>query len=54
MKKNIVRLADAKKRKERDIYKSLVLAAWDDIEHKDKRQALDLKGAVQIKARERL
>lgn len=47
-------LAAAKKERERKRYASLVLKAWDDFEHDDKRQMLDRKGEVQIKARERL
>lgn len=50
----IVSLQGAKKDRERERYKSLVLAAYDDLEHADKREGLDRKAEVQIKARERL
>lgn len=49
-----ISLADAKKRKEREAYSRLVLKAWDDMEHADKRQVLDRKAEVQIRSRERL
>lgn len=43
-----------KKRREREKYNALVLAAYDALEHADKRAMLDQKAEVQIKARERL
>lgn len=54
MKEHPISLADAKKKKEREAYSRLVLNAWDDMDHRDKRKVLDLKAEVQIKARERL
>lgn len=52
--KQPISLADAKKKREREAYNRLVLKAWDDMEHADKRKVLDLKAETQIKARERL
>jgi hypothetical protein len=54
MKGQPVSLAEAKKKREREAYKRLVLKAWDDMDHEDKRKVLDLKAEVQIKAREQL
>lgn len=42
------------RRREKERYDRLVLQTWDDVEHADKRQMLDRKADVQIKARERL
>lgn len=47
-------LSEAKKAKEDENYNRLVLKAFDDMEHHDKRQILDKKAEVQIAARERL
>jgi hypothetical protein len=47
-------LADAKKRREKKAYAELVLKTFRDFEHADKREILDRKGEVQIKARERI
>lgn len=47
-------LSEAKKRLEKKKYARLVMKAWGDMEHADKREALDRKGETQIKARERL
>lgn len=54
MKERPINLAEAKKRREREAYSRLVMKAWDDMEHADKRKVLDLKAETQIKARERL
>lgn len=50
----VMNLAAAKKAIERKKYSDLVLKVWDDWDHADKRELLDLKGETQIKARERL
>lgn len=47
-------LADAKKRLEKKAYARLVLKAFRDLEHADKRELLDRKSETQIKSRERL
>jgi hypothetical protein len=49
-----VNLTEVRKKKEREAYNSLVLDAYDKMEHADKREVHDLKSEVQIKARERL
>jgi len=50
----VVDLGEAKKKRDRSRYADLLLRVWDDFEHADKRQHLDRKAEVQIKARERL
>ncbi len=50
----IVDIKAAKAKRERERYAALVLKVWDDWEHADRREMLDRKGEVQIKARERL
>jgi hypothetical protein len=47
-------LSDARKQREKKRYADLVMKAWADLEHADRRAYLDKKGDVQIKARERL
>jgi hypothetical protein len=47
-------LKEVRKQKEHEAYNRLVLQAFDEMEHADKRKVLDLKAEVQIKARERL
>lgn len=54
MKEPPINLAAAKKKREREAYNRLVLKAWDDMDHEDKRKVLDLKAEVQIKARGQL
>jgi hypothetical protein len=50
----VVDLKAAKKEQERKRYAALVLKTFDEFEHADKREVLDRKAEVQIKARERL
>ena len=50
----IVSLSETKKAVERKRYAALVMAAYDDMEHADKRAMLDRRAKVQIEARERL
>lgn len=47
-------LAAARRERDRRRYADLVLKTYDDFEHADKREFLDRKAEVQIKARERL
>lgn len=47
-------LAARKKERDRKRYADLVLSAFDNLEHKDKREFLDKKAETQIKAREQL
>lgn len=54
MKERVINLADAKKRRDREAYNRLVMQTFDNMEHADKREVLDRKAEVQIKARERL
>lgn len=49
-----VSITDARQQRDRKRYAALVLKAWNDQEHEDKRQFLDRKAEVEIKARERL
>ena len=49
-----VKLAEARKRKERQEYAALVLKAWDDLEHQDKREFLERRSDVERAGRERL
>jgi hypothetical protein len=50
----VVDIKVIKKQRDKDRYAELVLKAWDDQEHADKRKILDLKAEMQIAARERL
>jgi hypothetical protein len=50
----VVDLAAQRRRREKERYTDLVLKAYDDLDHADKREILDRKGEVQIKARETL
>lgn len=50
----IVDLKAAKKEQERKRYADLVMQKFNDFEHADKREFLDRKAEVQIKARETL
>lgn len=54
MKEKLISLAEAKKKREREAYNRLVLQKFDEFEHADKREFLDKKSEIQIKARERL
>jgi hypothetical protein len=54
MSKEPIDLGAAKKERERKHYAALILRAYDDIEHADKREVLDRQAQMQIKARERL
>jgi len=47
-------LADAKKRIADRKYKDLVLKTFDDFEHRDKREQLERRAAVEAAAKERL
>ena len=50
----IVSLGDAKTQRERDQYRDLVLGAYDDLEHKDKRELLEKKSEIERASRQRL
>jgi hypothetical protein len=50
----VLDLAAAKAERDRKRYAALVMKAWDDQEHAEKRAFLDRKAEVQIAARERL
>lgn len=50
----LVSLEDERKRKKRADYAKLVMKAWDDEEHRDKREQRDLAAEVHRKNRETL
>ena len=49
-----VSLAEARRRKEREAHRDLVLHAFDDFEHADKTEHRELAAAVNQEAREKL
>jgi len=50
----VVSLSEAKKQIERRNYAALVLGAYDDFEHADKREFLERKAAAENASRQRL
>lgn len=49
-----VNLSEARKRKEKERYAALVIRAWEDFDHEDKREQLERRADVERAARERL
>lgn len=54
MNKKIIPIAQVKADKARKAHATLTLAAWDKMEHADKRQRLEKKAEVERAARQRL
>lgn len=47
-------IEEARKQRDRDHYRSLVMKAWDDAEHRERRTFRERKAEVERKGRERL
>lgn len=48
------KIEDARKRRERDEYRRLVMRGFDDLEHQERRTFLERKAEIERKGRERL